>query len=245
MTVDMEKRPVDLNEDIKEDNGLLTPPWEPEEQTSYDILDLIYGVLFDPAQTFKKVAARPPLWQTVTIYALLNLLVGLMGIFINIRTMEYAIPGLMTPVIQGAMPFIAFGGFIWRFIKWFIYSALLHLIADFYSGKGNARGVFIVYGLATIPAAFIIPFQVLTLGANFDSMLFSLLFHLLSLIFYLWSVILLIVGIREVHQITTGKAVAVVFTPLMVIILIIIFAIISLMFLAASISHQVSWPPFF
>lgn len=213
-------------------------PGRPE----YNLLDLIYGVLFDPVRTFKKAAADPPLWQSVLIYAIVTVFSGAMGTFINFRTMPLAVSDLpmgVLRIVQGMLPLIALGGVVLQFIKWFTYSALLHLLADFYGGKGTARGVFTVYGLAGLPTLFIIPVQLLALAVLPGNFFLNILVIPISLALAVWGIILLVLGIREVHRFSTGRALAVVFTPVLVIALLIIIAVVILISVAASIPSQI------
>ncbi len=199
------------------------------EKPGFNFLDLVYGVLFDPARTFRKVAANPPLWHAVLIYGIISVLTGAMGVFVNFRTMSFTDSELMatvTGLVQGILPLLALGGIFLLFIKWFTYSALLHLLADFFGGKGAARGVFTVYGLAGLPTLFIIPVQLLVLGINPGSSWLGILTIPVSLALGIWGVVLLILGIREVHGFSTGRAAAVVFTPVAVIVLLVLITII-------------------
>jgi len=167
---------------------------------------------------------------------------GAMGTFINFRTMPLAVSDLpmgVLRIVQGMLPLIALGGVVLQFIKWFTYSALLHLLADFYGGKGTARGVFTVYGLAGLPTLFIIPVQLLALAVLPGNFFLNILVIPISLALAVWGIILLVLGIREVHRFSTGRALAVVFTPVLVIALLIIIAVVILISVAASIPSQI------
>ncbi|WP_238472676.1 YIP1 family protein [Desulforamulus profundi] len=104
---------------------------------------------------------------------------------------------------------------------------LLHLLADFYGGRGEARTVFVVYGLAGLPEVFLIPIGVLTTlispsaaaGVN----------TLGSLIVLIWGVILLTIGLREAHRLSTGRALAVIFTPVLAVIVLAVITMVGLM----------------
>lgn len=216
-----------------ETGGRVTPP---PGQSGPGVLELIYGVLFDPVRTFKKVAANPPLLQAVLIYALIGFAGLIMGVFVNLDYLPRSIPELPLPVLQllqKMAPFIALVGFVIQFIKWFAYSALLHLIADLYGGRGRARGVFTVYGLAALPTIFLLPVQLLQIVLG-QSFLLGILVLLVSIALGIWGVVLLVLGVREVHQFTTSMALAVVFTPVLVILTLIFLAVLAVMASAAS-----------
>lgn len=213
----------------------------------YNFLDLIYGVLFDPGKTFKKVAANPPLWQSVLIYGIITVLSSVMGIFINLRAMPVPVADysmLVMRIIQGMLPVVALFFVLLQFVKWFSYSALLHLMADFYGGKGTARGVFTVYGLAGLPTLFIIPVQLLALAVIPGNAFLKILIFPISLALSIWGIILLVMGIREVHGFSTGRAVLVVFTPVLVVAVLMVIAIVAFVAITAYIPSQIHWPSF-
>jgi hypothetical protein len=223
---------------IPEDSG------EGPEKPELSFLELVYGVLFDPVSTFKMVAANPPLWQSILIYGIIVIFTGAMGIFINFRTLPPSLtdlPAVVVRAVQGILPLLAMGGVFFQFIKWFVYSALLHLLADFYGGKGNARGVFTVYGLAGLPTLFIILVQLLVLSTSPGNTFLNMLTLTVSLALSVWGIVLLIIGIREVHGFSTGRAVAVVFTPAAVIALLIVSVFIVLLSVVTSIPSAEQW----
>ncbi|MCG8402883.1 MAG: YIP1 family protein [Firmicutes bacterium] len=199
------------------------------------ILDLIYGVLFDPVRTFAGFAQQPPVFAAVIIVVLLSLAQALMGMF----NTPYYLNGLQLPGIpaqdamQALMPLATAGGFVLGFVEWFFMAGVLHLLAELYGGRGRARGVFAVYGLAGLPAALIIPLQLLvsffpsSAGVNIIS-------GLLSLAVFIWFVILLVIGIREVHGFSTGRAAFTVFTPVLALIVILFIGLIVFGSLAAT-----------
>lgn len=191
------------------------------------ILELVYGVLFEPARTFTGFIPVPPLLMAVVIVVLLNLAEALMGLFTTPQYMRgLQLPGIPElDVLRSLLPLAAAGGFFFSLVKWFFMAGLLHLLAELYGGRGSARAVFTVYGLAGLPAAFMIPVQLL---ATFfpSSTAVSVITGLLSLAVFIWSVVLLIIGIREVHGLGTGRAVLTVFTPAMALVLLLIIGLI-------------------
>lgn len=192
-----------------------------------NILELVYGVLFEPARTFAGFVLRPPVLAALVAVVLLNLAEALMGLFTTpqyLRDLHLpSIPELRA--LRSLLPLAAAGGFFISLVKWFVMAGLLHLLAELYGGRGSAKAVFAVYGLAGLPAAFMIPVQLL---ANIfqSSTAISIITGLFSLAVFIWSVVLLVIGIREVHRFSTGRAALTVFTPAMVLVLLLIIALI-------------------
>lgn len=192
------------------------------------ILDLVYGALFEPARTFAGLAKQPPVLATVVIVLLLNLAEALMAIFtVPQYIRELQLPNLLylNALAEVSVPLFAAGGFFLGFVKWFLMAGLLHLLAELYGGRGDARGVFTVYGLAGLPAALIIPVQLLAVFFA-SSVALDTITGLLSLAVFVWSVVLLVIGIREVHGFSSGKAALTVFTPTLAIIFMLIVGLI-------------------
>lgn len=206
------------------------------EQVKNGVLDIVYGVLFDPVRTFNGFVQKPPVGAAIVIFIAINLAEAFMGLFITPRYINEAafppMPGIER-VTEALLPLFSAGGFIYGLIKWFIMAGLLHLLAEFMGGKGKARGVFAVYGVAGIPAIFMIPVNILFFATQAGGTMTTFLTGVLSLGLFVWSVVLLIIGMREVHGFSTGSATITVLLPGFTI-LIVLFAII--MYLGASIS---------
>ncbi|MCL5781010.1 MAG: YIP1 family protein [Firmicutes bacterium] len=199
--------------------------------------EIIYGVLFDPVPTMKRVVQNPPLGTTLIIVILLSLAGLLTSLYTHAQGgpsnlgLEMGLPFdhamIFSQALRVAAPVLALLGAIFYFVKWFFYSALLHLLADFYGGRGEARTIFVVYGLAGLPEVFLIPLGVLTtlispsaaVGVN----------TLGSLIVLIWGVILLTIGLREAHRLSTGRALAVIFTPVLAVIVLAVITLVGLM----------------
>ncbi|AQS60405.1 Yip1 family protein [Desulforamulus ferrireducens] len=198
--------------------------------------DIIYGVLFEPVPTMKRVAQQPPLAATLVIVIAMTLI----GLLTSLYTSAHGGPANLglemglplakakrfSEALRAAAPMLAILGALFFFVKWFFYSALLHLLADFYGGKGNARTVFVVYGLSCLPTVFLIPLEVLT--TIFLPSLATLTTTLASLIVFVWGFILLTIGIREAHLLSTGRTVAVILTPVAVVVLLFILTVVGL-----------------
>ena len=191
------------------------------------ILDLIYGALFDPARTFAGFARNPRIGAAVWLFIAINLLETLMGYYTTPRLFQsLRLPGTLGyDYIKLTAVLVAMAGFLFRLAKWFIMSGLLHLLADFFGGKGKARNVFAVYGIAGLPVVFMLPVQVLLLAfpEGFIQVFAAAIF---GIAVFVWSTALIVVGLREVHQFSTGKALLIVLTPGIVLVVLAIVAIV-------------------
>lgn len=176
-------------------------------------LELIYGVLFEPGTVFRKVVARPPLGQTVIIFTLVNVIVALMNALVTSRLMYQHATDQMAGFMHALSPVLGILGLVFQYGKWFFYSGLLHLLAELLGGRGRATGVFIITGLASLPSIFIVPVNLLLFLFGVRGFTLSVLIYLLGIIILVWGAFLLVLGIREEHRFSTGRAVAVVLLP--------------------------------
>ncbi|CCO08406.1 Yip1 family protein [Desulforamulus hydrothermalis] len=215
------------------------PPAPPEPPLKY--YEIIYGVLFDPVPTMRRLAANPPLGAAFVIVILLALAGMLASLYIYARSGAPELGGALglpwqqhpaaARALRAAAPVLALLGAVFYFVKWFFYSALLHLLAEFYGGRGRARTVFVIYGLAGLPEVFLIPLNVLTaLAAPAQAALLNTLGNLVTLV---WGTVLLTIGLREAHRISTGRALAVIVTPVLAVLAL---ALVTLVALAGTLS---------
>lgn len=213
------------------------------------LLELIYGVLFEPAVTMKKVAQRPPLLSAFFIITMIGLFGALMGILTASRVLGDDLRDTplahLAPAIQALAPLAAILGLIWGYAKWFAYSAIIHLIADLLGGRGGARGVFALVALAGLPSLFMIPVQFLTYYFGPGHTPVQILVGLTGLGVWIWSVILLVIGLREVHSLSTGRSLLVVFSPYLVLLLMLLLLLAILVVFAASLPFGIPFPGYF
>jgi hypothetical protein len=192
-----------------------------------NMLELIYGVLFDPVKTFQCMAEAPPIGQALFIFTLVSVLGAVIGHYLSSSVFPgwfYDEMGPLAGVAGAIIPLMALAGFIISFVKWIVYSGLLHLVAEMFGGKGRALGVLAVTGLATLPVILLMPFELVVALAWGQALMAAIIMGLLGLVALVWGFILLVLGLREVHGLSTGRALAVAVTPpLGIIILLLIF----------------------
>ncbi|GAB6159058.1 hypothetical protein JCM39194_22580 [Desulfotomaculum varum] len=215
------------------------PAAPPEPPLKY--YEIIYGVLFDPVPTMRRLAANPPLGAAFVIVITLALAGMLASLYIYARSGAPELGGAVglpwqqhltaARALRAAAPVLALLGAVFYFVKWFFYSALLHLLAEFYGGRGKARTVFVIYGLAGLPEVFLIPLNVVTaLAAPSLTAVVSTLGNLGTLV---WGTVLLTIGLREAHRLSTGRALAVIATPVLAVLAL---ALVTLVALAGTLS---------
>ncbi|MEW5762451.1 MAG: Yip1 family protein [Bacillota bacterium] len=178
------------------------------------LLELMAGVLFDPVGTFRRLAAAPPLGRAVLLATLVNAVTGLMG-YLTLRALpgsEAADP-FAAALLAGMLPALSLAGFVLWYVKWFVYGGFLHFLAQLLGGNGRPTATLTVSALAALPDLFIIPVQGLLILLRPAELTASVVQGLAGLALLVWSVVLLILGFREVHAYPLGRAAATVLGP--------------------------------
>lgn len=196
------------------------------------LFELIYGVLFDPVKTFRRMADEPALGSAALIFSLVKILSVLTGVFLSARMMTEGFGGYtggaIEEVIMAIIPLAAVLGLVYQYIKWFVYSGLLYLLAEISGGRGSATGVLTVTGLASLPALLFLPIQILATALGGDHL--SGIINILVLIVVItWGGVLVVIGLRETQQLSTARAVIVALAPGLAIIFMFIILMILIM----------------
>lgn len=197
-------------------------------------LELVYGVLFEPVVTFQRVVQQLPLGQTILIFTLVNVIVCVLNAFLAPHFIGYQETGRLAMLTKAMAPALAGAGLLFQYAKWFVYSALLHLLAELLGGRGRAVGVWVIAGLASLPAIFLAPVELLLFLCGVTGFILSLLTYLLGFVVLVWGAVLLVIGLRQEHGLSTGRAVTVVFLPVGAALIIGITVFIAFMTVAAS-----------
>lgn len=194
------------------------------DQVSLGLAELIYGVLFNPVKTFRRISPNPPLLQGFMIFFGVVILTSLTNIVLPSSLSESA---ELNTALARSRPFIGIFGALIAIIAWFVEAGLFQLLAEFFGGKGRAVGVLTVLALAGIPKVLVIPFQVTSYylaGSLFGR--FPVIAA--SIIAFIWWAGLLIVGLREIQEFSTARAIATLVIPLGILALILITVILAL-----------------
>ncbi len=209
-------------------------------------LEVVYGVLFEPVKTMQKVAQKPPLLTTLLVVTLLSLLSATTGFLTFTRAFGGGSGANdIFPPIHLLVPIGVVAGFVFSYVKWFGGSAILHLIADLLGGRGRVKGVFAAVGLAGLPHILLVPFQLLGYRYGLQSLPVSALLFLVGLTVWVWSSIILIIGLRETHHFSTGRAVTVFIIPYLTLLLLLILLLIPITVLISSFPLNTNTPSFF
>jgi hypothetical protein len=212
-------------------------------------LETVYGVLFEPVKTMKKAAENPPLAAALMAFTVLSLLGAVMGLlafskFISQGYDAAAIEQLL-PGARALVPAGIFIGLVLSYVKWFCYSAIIHLIAELLGGRGSARGVFAAFGLAGLPYILLIPFQLLGYWYGTGEFAVTALLILAWLAVGLWSGIIFVIGVMEVHALSMWRSVLVLVIPFLAMISLLVLSLIGLAVMVSAFAINTNIPGYF
>lgn len=206
-------------------------------------LELLYGVFFEPRTTMKRVAGRPPLGHAALVVTILSALGTAMWLLTAAsvlgRVLHAASLDPFASVFQALAPLAAVTVFLWGFLKWFVYSSVLSLAAELLGGLGRARGVFAASGLAGLPALLMAPVQLISYGTGAENLAGSVLSGLAGVTVAIWSIVLTVMGVREVHGLSIGRSVLAVLSPYLAMITFLLFLFAALAVAAAALPSGV------
>ena len=186
------------------------------------IWDILYDLLFEPRSAMRTIAEKKNAGQAVFI-ATLSVLLPILALSFGIKdtsmvTMIYVMMGIKI---------------VASILVWMIGSAIWHLIAEFFGGRGTAIGLFSALGFAHFPRIFIVPLWALITLMPESSKIILMVITVLAILF--WSLTLDVLAIKEVHQLSTAKSVLVVMMPIL---LLGLLGVITLVCAGSSLIHM-------
>ncbi|OPZ75340.1 MAG: Yip1 domain protein [Firmicutes bacterium ADurb.Bin456] len=193
-------------------------------------LELVYGVFFEPRPTMKKVAARPPLGQAALVVTILSALSSLMWLLTTAKILDrgydHTFWGPFVPALQVLAPLAAVTVFLWGYLKWFVNSSFISLVAELMGGQGRAKGVFAAAGLAELPAILSFPVQFVAFGIGAGSPAGNLFLGLAGLAAAIWSIALKTMAVGKIHGLSTGRSLLAVLSPCLTLLAFFIFLLV-------------------
>lgn len=180
-------------------------------------LELVYGVLFEPAPTFRNLVRatdhRAGLGKAFLLLTLVLLANQIMAFSITAgRLLPNFGPHAALAFRQG-MGFFVLAGLLWRYLEWVVFTAVYHLTAEFLGGAGRAGNLLVLTALSRLPAIFLVPLELLLFLPALPPGLTVLFLLFAALVLFLWSIYLMVLALRENYLLGTGRAIAVLLLP--------------------------------
>lgn len=191
-----------------------------------DLLENISGTLFRPASTFRRMLEER---TTVTIAAIIVLIAGICSgagsILMQNAVMSLfaEFPGFEVVPLSPAASIIL--SVVSGFIGWVVIAGILHVVAKILGGKGVFTEMLVLMGFAALPNVFQAPIGLVAVLSGGLTGAFIALG--LSGILAIWILILDVLAIREAHKFSTGRAIATLVLPFVVLIVLVFILVIG------------------
>ncbi|MCB0846147.1 MAG: YIP1 family protein [Bacteroidetes bacterium] len=176
--------------------------------------DIFFNIWTSPRKVFRYIADSE--FDNFTV--VLSFLMGVLISFKGIRALD---PDRTSSLFGLLAPSIILGG-LFGWVIYYIYAALLNWAGKWFYGKGNTNSIYRTIIFANIPTVFILAFFVLKISLfgieafkeipDYSSLgEFGEFFHsassLTESILNLWSLILLVIGIKEIQRYSYFEAI--------------------------------------
>lgn len=193
------------------------------------ILDILYGLIFQPRGTMRELARAG------------SLRVGLL-VFLGVNIVNCLFQGASGQVNQPALgmgflsiPVWLIGviGIITALSVWFVSAGLFSLLGEVLYGYGNGKALLTCMGFAVFPGVLGPALHYLALMVNLKSI--GVLLYLLA---SLWVIGLQILAVQESLTLTTGQAILIYILPLAIVVAVFVL----LLFMGGMIFSSLSLP---
>ncbi len=184
-----------------------------------NVVDITYGVLFQPASTVPRIAAGPRMGLGVLFFVVVTGLVALMN--------GIAAPATLPPEIPAGgflVPFVVIVSLLMGFVGWVVGVAVLHLLAEFLGGSGRVRDLFATWGYIQLPRLFTVPAALLGTAVS------PFVQGTISLLIALWVFYLEVIAVRSIYRLSTGRAVLALIIPYVVLFVVLVVVLLALVF---------------
>ncbi|SHH07060.1 Yip1 domain-containing protein [Thermosyntropha lipolytica DSM 11003] len=169
--------------------------------------EIVYGVLFQPVNTFRYLKEARPLGLSLLIWAaviILSVVIGQGEAYVNNEIKSLGLPLQVAGMLNWVVG-------LFSFIMLFVMAGIYSLLADIIYGRNNAKGLLVCLALASLPGVLgsALSYVLALAGIKWLGMLFSLAAGM-------WVIVLQILALREALELTTSGALLIYFIPFIV-----------------------------
>lgn len=188
-----------------------------------NFLDEIYEILFKPSLGMERISREKNIWHGFLVYMVVSVIVALSNTANQTGKILEEFQDFPVPLelMQGMGRFMPFINLPLIPLYFFLSVAVLHLIAELLGGEGRISRLGAVLGYGQIPYIFMLPVSLMGRYFPFDPT------GAASLLIFLWALVLKVNGIRDVYNISSGRALMAFFLPYIVLfVLLVLFLLI-------------------
>ena len=158
-------------------------------------MELIYSLIVSPSGGMRRIGNAKPFSWAILIFVLA---------LASKTTGDLLILGLDPQWAKILLALGLTGRIVTGFFVWLAASALLHLFAEVWRGKGEVSTLFTVLGFASLPLIFSSP---LALVAKFCGRGEVPLYFLSTLFIFIWMIVLQILGLKRTYAFSLPRAI--------------------------------------
>ena len=195
-----------------------------------DLLENIFGTLFSPASTFRRMLEERTSVTTAAIVVLIACICSGAGSILTqsaFMSLFAEFPGfeemVFSPIASMTLS-VVFG-----FILWVVIAGILHVVAKVLGGKGAFTETLVLMGFAMLPNIFQAPIGLIAIFSG--GLTGAFIAMGLGGILAIWVLILDVLAIREAHKFSMGRAIATLVLPFVVLMVLAFILIIVGIFL--------------
>lgn len=170
------------------------------------ILDILYGLIFQPQATMRELARTRPLLSAFLVF------LGVYGANLLLQQASRSINQFDLVMLPISMTWLLGSlGALASIVVWFVSAGLFSLLGEIIYGYSNGRGILACLGFAAFPGIFGPALYYVSALLHLEPL--GILLYALTM---LWVVGLQVVAVREALTLTTGQAVLIYFLPVAV-----------------------------
>ncbi|GEM_PF-851060 len=203
-------------------------------------LELMWKVIVNPVEAFDEIREEKSIYTSLIyllIYGIVAVAAGHFAGLIAQKTLTTPpnagnLPPNLTPffknfdstlkALTSSSSFFILG-LVMPYINVFLTASIYDLLAQFITKKANGRVLFTAFAFASMP---ILIYKLILLA--FAALMSYTIPAWIELIFVIWGIVLYILAIRETYEIDSGTAIGIYFTPIVILIIIVVIYILSL-----------------
>ncbi len=196
------------------------------------LLEWLFGVMASPVRTLNEIAREKPVGLAFLVYLGVAFLVIASNIFSGegLLVLEESMVELGVFI---SAPILISGSLIFAVVSIFILTALLHLLARLFGGRGGYWNLFSAYAFADFPMIISVPVTLIIAYAGIVGAIFG---GLITFGLSIWVIVLQVIALRESHGLSTGASIGayvIHFVILIAIPVAIVVAVVAAIFLSA------------
>ena len=188
-----------------------------------ELLDRLVGVVVRPIPTFRVMVENPCLTNAFFIVISASVCASLASLIATPRAAQVTLAPEFLRLLYSP-EFIVPVGVVAGVLFWIIFGTILHGFSKLLGGKGKVNQTLLVYGFSEVPALYSVAFGMLSwILAS------QLPYQIGSILLGLWSLILLVLGLREAHKFSTLRAISAIVLPIVIIIIIVVVILLAVL----------------